>query len=117
MSCKFSYYDTCYKCYLTDKPCKFRTPDYAKCKSLAQQKQKQLARQRQIENNNIGSGTHCDDTANKAIAKIYYSEQKIADRGYRVMNDLKNNGNKPLKITIRFEDSGNNFAYPKNKEK
>ena len=58
-----------------------------------------------------------DDTANKAMANIHYTEQKIADRGYRVMNNLKNNGNKPLKLTIRFEASGNEFYYPKNKEK
>lgn len=82
------------------------------------QLKEQEFRQRQIENTNIGAGsTYCDDTANKAMANIHYIEQKIADRGYRVMNDLKNNGNKPLKLTIRFEASGNEFYYPKNKEK
>ena len=70
-------------------------------------------RQRQIENTVINPGVHRDDTANKAIARIYRKEQRLADRANQFLSEfLRNNGGNLTGLKIRF-NSGNEFSYPK----
>lgn len=89
MSCNFSYYDTCYKCYFSDKPCIFSQPDFEAC-------------QKMIGQNNISSENerlgeiltdlrilfarylHRSDDSNVEVSQAYY----------RVANDIENLINK-----------------------